>query len=167
MKLKALPFMIAFLICFLISSRPLLTQSKDKNNPTQLKSPEIKAFASPPTVVYWYKLAAVPGELVVEMEVECENDLRHGASAQFILYNKDMKEAMNEYLSVRSKRPGPSYVKESQSRSLILDSKQDFLLAITPAEVEYVDPLRYPGTYMIRFKGAIDLSQKESEADDD
>jgi len=53
MKSKALILVPAFLICFLISNNPLVAQSKDRNNPTPLLSPEIKGFTSPIGAVYW------------------------------------------------------------------------------------------------------------------
>jgi len=149
----------ALLICFPISKSPLFAQSRDKNNPTPLQSATISGIASPFGTVYWYKLTAGPGELEIEMWVGSSGapayDLQ--GSARFVLHDKDGQEVMNESISA-----GFNKAEERKYKLLKLPSNQDFLLSIELGEG------RNPGgtsrgTYMVRFKGAIDLPSKDSE----
>ena len=56
---------------------------------------------------------------------------------------------MNESLSVSGR-----YRANRNNVSLTLQSKQDFLLSVTPARMDFANQ---PGSYMVRFKGPIDL----------
>jgi len=157
MKSKTLSLMFAFLLCALISTSPMIAQSMDKDNPTLLQSPEISGISEAMSDGYWYKLAAGPGDLLVEMEVVCWNSYQCVSSAQFILYDEDMQEVMNETLATK----GRNNLRRIHA-TLNLQSKQDFLLSITnPKRMS----LNAYGTYLIRFKGSIDLPTKENESD--
>jgi hypothetical protein len=152
---KALILIVTLLICFLISNSPLLAQSKDRNNPSPLPSLQIKAYTSSIGEVYWYKLTAGPGELYIEMEADCGNRSRCGINVQFILYYKDTQEIINESLSAWGGGGGMA-----KHISLKLEGKKDFLLSIVPGLPGWATN---PGTYMIRFKGAIDLPPEKEE----
>jgi len=154
MRSKDIILMSAFLICSLISSNPLVAQSKDRNNPTPVQSPVISALTSTIGEAHWYKLTAGPGELAIKMEVRsCRDEYRCGSNARFVLYDKHMKEVMNESLSAIGYGAGTG-----KNRSLMLQSKHDFLLSVTPGKVDSADKL--VGTYTIRFKGPIDLQSE-------
>ena len=157
MRSKTLVLMSALLICFLISNNPLVAQSKDRNNPTPLRSPKISGIASPAGTVYWYKLTAGPGELVIDMQVVGTSSAGGftSGSARFVLYDRDMQEVMNESIWA-------GYNVERKNKSLRLKSKQDFLLAIGLGEGKDVRE-KSGGTYMIRFNGAIDLPPEKEE----
>ena len=159
MRSNALVLMSALLICLVISNGPLIAQSKDRNNPTPLNSQVIKGFAGFDRSVHWYKLTAGPGELIVQMGVGCAEGYGYGTcnvGARFVLWDKNMKAVMDESLA-------SSFVGgEGKTQSLILQNKQDFLLSIGHGSGRGV-----PGTYIIRFKGAIDLPPEESEEKDD
>ena len=151
--------MSALLICLVISNGPLIAQSKDRNNPSPLQSPTISGIASPFGTIYWYKLTAGPGELVIEMWVGSSGTPSYYAegSARFVLYDKDRQEVMNESISA-----GFIEVEERKYKSLQLQSNQDFRLSIELGEER--DPGGTSrGTYMIRFKGAIDLASEKEE----
>ena len=151
---KALVLVSAFLLCFLISNNLLVAQSTDRNNPTPLQSSKIKGFSVAVSTVYWYKLTAGPGELAMEMEVDCTGgNYRCGISARFVLYDRDMQEIMNEALSI-----GDPRILVRKKGSLKLQNKQDLLLAIAHGKTASWNEIG--GTYMIRFKGAIDLPSK-------
>ena len=162
MRSKALFLISALLICSLISNSSIFAQSKDRNNPTPLQSRVITGVIAPIGTVYWYKLTAGPGELVIEMQVVGEAAYfgTEAADAQFLLYDKDTKEFMNESISFPSQPPGAK--PNRKNKSLKLQSKQEFLLVIKLGE--RMGPRNGPGAaYMIRFKGAIYLPLKESE----
>ena len=156
---KALILIFAWMICLLISNSPLVAQSRDRNNPTPLQTPTISGIASPFGTVNWYKLAAGPGELVIEMWIGSGGAPSYYAegSARFVLYDKDWQEVMNEFISA-----GFVKAEERKYKSLQLQSNQDFFLSIELGEG------RNPGgtsrgTYMIRFKGVIDLAPEKEE----
>ena len=149
---KAPILIFAWLICFLISNSPLVAQSRDRNNPTPLLSPEIKGFAGADSSVYWYKLTAGPGELVMHMSVGCWGSRSCGVSARFVLWDKNMQEVMDESLITET------YFGEGKTQSLRLQSKQDFLLSIGQGSVR-----GKPGTYRILFKGAIDFPPEKEQ----
>ena len=55
---------------------------------------------------------------------------------------------------------------ERKNKSLMLQGKQDYLMSIMLGEEMHLRD-KAGGTFMIRFKGAIDLPSKESEEDED
>lgn len=148
--------MFAFLICILLSNSPLIAQSKARNNPTPLRSQQIRGFAGMDSSVHWYKLTAGPGELLVWMHVNCIERTAGGISARFALWDKNMQAVMDESLIAEA---GQS---KGKNQSLTLQSKQDFLLSIGHGSTH-----GKPGTYEIQFKGAIDIPSKENEERDD
>jgi hypothetical protein len=155
---KALVHLPALLICLFISNDSLVAQSKDRINPTPLQSPTISGFTSPIGVVYWYKLTAGPGELVIEMQVEGISNMFGRAvpsGARFVLYDGAMEEVIDEALFT-------SAAVERKKKSITLQGKQDFLMSIMLGEGMHLRD-KAGGTYMIRFKGAIDLPPEGEE----
>ena len=156
MKSNAPILIVALLICFLLSNSPLVAQSRDRNNPTQLLSPVIEGFAGADSSVYWYRLTADPGELIFHMRADCFERDCGGISARFVLYDKNMQAVMDESLVA------DRYGSKSKNHSLSLQSRQDFLLSIGHGSTG-----GKPGRYRIQFEGAVDLPQKESDEKDD
>ena len=156
MRSKALFLISALLICSLISNSSIFAQSRDRTNPTPLRSHQISGFAGADSSVHWYKLTAGPRELLVWMHVNCIERTCGGVSARFVLWDKNMQAVMDESLIAD---PGQS---KRKNKSLILQSKQDVLLSIGHGSAH-----GKPGTYEIQFKGALDLPPKESEKKDD
>ena len=134
--------------CFTAGSL-LFAQSTDKKNPTPIESPEISGISNIIGDGYWYKLTAGPGELIIEMEVQCWNRYQCESSLHLVLYGPDMKEVMNKSLSTEGR-----YTLRNQKATLDLKSKQDFLLSVTSGRGLGSSS---NGTYIVRFKGSIDL----------
>jgi hypothetical protein len=153
MRPKTLRPLFVFLFgCFMCGSAPA-AQSMDREHPTLLESPEVSGISNAIGEGYWYRLAAGPGELKVEMEVQCWNRYQCISSAQFVLYDAGMKEVMNKSLSTGSRT-----TVRTENVSVKFKERQELLLYITNGT--RISLSAY-GTYIIRFKGAIDLPGKE------
>ena len=159
-RIPALVF--ALLLCAQISIVSLVAQSMDKDNPTPLESAEIDGISNAVRDAYWYKFTAGPGELIIDMEVQCWDRRQCVSSVELVLYDEAMEEVVNESLTT-----GSSYTMRSKNIPIELDGKKDFLLSIKNGR--RISSNSY-GTYVIRFKGAIELPSKgpaeEAEAID-
>ncbi len=145
--------LLVLLFCFFMPGRFLWAQSMDRDNPTLLHSPEVSGISNAIGEGYWYEFEAGPGELAVEMEVQCWNRYQCISSAQFVLYDAVKQELMNKSLST-----GNRTTLKTEKTSLKLKDKQKILLYITNGT--RISTSAY-GTYIIRFKGAIDLPGEE------
>lgn len=153
MRPRALFPLFVFLFCAIVFRGSLAAQSMDREEPTLLRSPEVSGISNAVGEGYWYKLTAGPGELNVEMEVQCWNRFQCISSAQFVLYDTDMQEVMNKSLSTGSRT-----TVKTENASLKLKDRQELLLYITNGT--RISMSAY-GTYIVRFKGAIHLPDKE------
>ena len=153
MRSKTFCPLLILLFCSFMPGSVLAAQSMDRNDPTLLRSPEVSGISNAIGEGYWYEFAAGPGELAVEMEVQCWNRYQCISSAQFVLYDSGRQELMNKSLST-----GNRTTLKTEKTSLKLREKQRILLYITNGT--RISTSAY-GTYIIRFKGAIDLPGKE------
>ncbi|MEJ2111596.1 MAG: hypothetical protein P8Z37_17140 [Acidobacteriota bacterium] len=149
MASKILAFVFALLLCLLLSITQLVAQSMDKDNPTPLQSAEIGGISNAVRDAYWYKFTAGPGKLIIDMEVQCWDGRQCVSTVDLVLYDEAMTEVVNESLTT-----GSSYTLRSKNVPIELDSNQVFLMSIRNGR--RISSNAY-GTYVIRFKGAIDL----------
>lgn len=151
---SSIPVLVfALLLCAQLSVVSLVAQSMDKDSPTQLESAEIGGISNAVRDAYWYKFTAGPGELIIDMEVQCWDRRQCVSSVEMILYDEAMEEVVNESLTT-----GSSYTMRSKNVPIELESKQEFLMSIKNGR--RISSNSY-GTYVIRFKGAIELPDSD------
>lgn len=146
---------IAVVVPFMLVApvSPAFTQSKSRDNPTPLTSPEISKYLdrksnSESAGNDYYSFSAGPGEVVITLNVL--GDSKTLTYVSFTLFDEDARAITGETV-------GSSGEEEKGIKRFTLSKKQTILLRIS-----VISPYTTAGKYRIQLSGAIDLGEGKS-----
>lgn len=148
--LRQLGIVIFAVLLVIVSAGTSAAQSTDRDNPTPLKSDEIKADFSQDDPEYFYSFTAGPGEVIFTLDVKGGGS--GGGIPYFNLFNIAGKElgAFDKFASRNSSEKLVKRVSFAKRQNIILRIKK---------------PIG-DGSYRLRISGAVKLASEETGNDE-
>src|ERR1017187_1548595 len=144
-----------FLLLACLAPSSLIGQSKDRDHPTPVVSPEISGFIDK-TVAgdrYFYLLTAGPGELAFTFDVSAGRGMLTFATVNFDLYYMDGRNASNSILC------NPNDGSDCRrTTTMTLAKKQSLILRIS------IDSQSSAGKYRVGISGPLEIAPENRQS---